>query len=204
MLSDHKKESSLELMVDCIENVIEISEEIRKELEASSAVEAPLHIRPYYNDFIKNEDKSDFKRLMELTAAEYITILPKLNRNFSVKYSLLSINMDLMKPIHLCHLLLCTASKLKVFGDDAFGKVTSRCNVAAAVVNYLMEVNRVFFSVTAGQQRVPGCVRQINAETFKSAVMDIIKCVGDANIQHHHVGDGDISVATSLDYHLVH
>jgi hypothetical protein len=149
-------------MVDSIENVIDISEEIWKELEASSAVEAPLRIMPYYNDIIKNEDKSDFKGQMELTAAEYTSILPKLNWNFSVKYSLLSINMDLLKPIRLCHLLLFTASKLKVFGDDAFGKVTSRCKVAAAVVNYLMEVNRVFFSVTAGRQCFSGRVRQIN------------------------------------------
>jgi hypothetical protein len=106
--------------------------------------------------------------------------------------------MDLLKLIRLCHLLLFTASKLKVFGDDAFRKVTSRCKVAAAVVNYWMEVNRVFFPVTAGRQRVPGRVRQINEETFKSAVLEeIIKCVGDANIQRHYVGDGDgdISVA---------
>jgi hypothetical protein len=112
-------------MVDSIENVADISEEIWKELEASSAVQAPLCIRPYYNNIIKNENKSDFKRPMELTAAEYTTILPKLYWNFSVKYSLLSINMDLLKPICLCHLLLLTTSKLKVFGDDAFGKVTS-------------------------------------------------------------------------------
>jgi hypothetical protein len=60
-----------------------------------------------------------------------------------------------------------------------------------------MEVNRVFFSVTAGRQRVPGRVRQINEETFKSAVLEIIKCVGDTNVQRHYVGDGDgdISVA---------
>jgi hypothetical protein len=32
-------------MVDSIENVIDISEEIWKELEASSAVEAPLRMR---------------------------------------------------------------------------------------------------------------------------------------------------------------
>jgi hypothetical protein len=141
-----------------------------------------LCIRPYYNDIIKNEDKSDFKHPMELTAAEYNSILPMLNWNFSVKYSLFSINVDLLKPIHLCHLLMFMASKLKVFGDNAFGMVSSRCQVAAAVVNYLMEVNCVFFPVTAGWQHVPGCVRQINEETFKSAVMDIMKCVADANI----------------------
>jgi hypothetical protein len=61
-----------------------------------------------------------------------------------------------------------------------------------------MEVNHVFFPVTAGWQRVPGHVRQINKETFKSAVMDIIKCVGDANIQRHYVGDGDADADVSV------
>jgi hypothetical protein len=102
---------------------------------------------------IKNEDKSDFKCLMEVTTTEYNIILPKLNWNFSVKYSLFSINVDLLKPVHLCHLLMFTVSnmfavsKLKVFGDDAFGKVISRYKVAAAAVNYLMEVSHVFFKL---------------------------------------------------------
>jgi hypothetical protein len=94
-------------------------------------------------------------------------------------------------PLSFTHF---TASKLKVFGDDAFGKVTSRCKVAAAVVNYLMEKNRVFFAVASGRQRIPGCVRLINEETFKSAVVDIVKCVADANLQCHYVGDGDCDV----------
>jgi len=178
-------------MVDSVDNVVAISDEIWNELEAASVVEAPLGVKPYYNDMIKNEDRSDYKRPMELSAAEYSSIIPKLNWNFSVKYSLCSINMDLIKPIRLCHLLIFTASKLKVFGDDAFGKVTSRCKVAAAVVNYLMEKNRVFFAVASGRQRVPGRVRLINEETFKSAVVDIAKCVADANLQRHYVGDGD-------------
>jgi hypothetical protein len=42
--------------------------------------------------------------------------------------------MDLLKPIRLCHLLLFTASKLKVFRDEAFGKVTARCKVVFCVI----------------------------------------------------------------------
>jgi hypothetical protein len=63
-------------MVDSIENVIEISDEICQEVEAC--------IRPYYNDIIENEVKSDFECPMKLIAAEYNNILPKLNWNFSV------------------------------------------------------------------------------------------------------------------------
>jgi hypothetical protein len=58
-------------MINSIENVVAISDEIWKELEAASVVEAPLGIKPYYNDVIKNEDKSDYKRPMELSSAEY-------------------------------------------------------------------------------------------------------------------------------------
>jgi hypothetical protein len=72
---------------------------------------------------------------------------------------------------------------LKEFGDDALRKVTSRCKVAAAVVNYLLEKNHVFFfAVASGRQHVPSRVRLINEETFKSAVVDIAKCVADANL----------------------
>ena len=105
--------------------------------------------------------------------------------------------MDLLKPIRLCHLLIFTACKLKVFGDDAFGKVTSRCKVAASVMNFLLQKNRVFFPVTAGHQRIPARVRLINQETFKAAVVDIVKCIADANLQRHYVGDGagDVAIA---------
>jgi hypothetical protein len=34
---------------------------------------------------------------------------------------------------------------LKVFGDDAFGKMSSRCKNGVAVVNHLMEQNSVLF-----------------------------------------------------------
>jgi len=71
---------------------------------------------------------------------------------------------------------------LKEFGDDALRKVTSRCKVASAVVNYLLEKNHVFFAVASGRQHVPSRVRLINEKTFKSAVVDIAKCVADANL----------------------
>ncbi len=51
--------------------------------------------KPHFNEIIKNDNKSDLKRPMELTAEE-------LNWIFLVKYSLCSINMDLLKPIWLC------------------------------------------------------------------------------------------------------
>jgi len=56
-------------MVDSVDNVVAISDEIWNELEAASVVEAPLGVKPYYNDMIKNEDRSDYKRPMELSAA---------------------------------------------------------------------------------------------------------------------------------------
>jgi len=39
-----------------------------------------------------------------------------------------------------------------------------------------------FFAVASGRQHVPSRVRLINEETFKSAVVDIAKCVADANL----------------------
>jgi hypothetical protein len=176
-------------------NVLEIANDIWKELEAASTVEPPMLIKPYFNEMIRNEDKSDFKRPMELMNEEYLSLQPKLNWNFSVKYSLFSINMDLQKPIRLCHLLILTASKLKVFGDDAFGKVTSRCKVAEAVVNVLLLKNRILFPVAVGRQRLPARVRLINEEIFKSTIVDVVKCIADANLQRHCVGDGAGSAA---------
>ncbi len=58
---------------------------------AASWVESPASISSYYNDMIKNEDKSDFKLPSELTVDEFINITPKLNGNLNVKYS--AINM---------------------------------------------------------------------------------------------------------------
>jgi hypothetical protein len=47
-------------------------------------VKAPLGIRPHDNGVIKNEDKSDVKHPIELTAAGYNSILSKLNLIFSI------------------------------------------------------------------------------------------------------------------------
>jgi hypothetical protein len=93
-------------------------------------------------------------------------------------------------PIRLCHLLIIAAYRLKVFGEDAFGKVASRCKAAVAVINYLLEQNRVFYPVSSGRQRIPACLQSLSDETFKVAVVD-------TNLQHHYVGVGDISSGVS-------
>ncbi len=141
----------------CIENeVLSIANEIWTELVAAAAVEAPLLVKPYYNDVAKNEDKTDFKRPLEMSVTEYNSVAAKLNWNVTVKYSLFSINPDPLQPIFLCHLLLLTAYKLIFFGEDAYGKVTvrckvtARCKVASTIVNYLLEKNWVFLTVTSG------------------------------------------------------
>jgi hypothetical protein len=96
----------------CIDNeVLSIANEIWTELVAAAAVEAPLLVKPYYNDVVKNEDKTDFKRPLEMSVTEYNSVAAKLNWNVTVKYSLFSINPDPLQPIHLCHLLLLTAYK---------------------------------------------------------------------------------------------
>ncbi len=132
---------------------------------------------------MKNDDKTDFKRPLEMSVTEYNSVAAKLNWNVTVKYSLFSINHDPLQPIRLCHLLLLTAYELKVFDEDAYGKVTARCKVASSIVNYQLEKNQVFFPVTSGQQRVPTHVRGNNEETFKSAVLDLVKCCSDTNLQ---------------------
>jgi hypothetical protein len=96
-----------------------IATEIWSELEAASSVEPPLMVKAFYNETVKNEDKSDFKKPLEMTTVEYNSVSSKLNWNATVKYSLFSINSDPLHPIHLCHLLLLTAYKLKVFGEES-------------------------------------------------------------------------------------
>jgi hypothetical protein len=179
------------------DDVVTIATEIWSELEASSTVEPPFLVKPFYNEMCKKEDKTDFKRPLEMTSAEYLSVTPKLNWNATVKYSLFSISSDPLILIRLCHLLVFTAWKLKIFGEDAYGKVTACCKVGSNIINYLLEKNRVFFPVTAGRQRVPTRVRSINEETFKSAVVDLVKCCSDTALQRHYVGDGhgDPSIA---------
>ncbi len=71
------------------------------------------------------KDEAEFKTPSSMPDEEYNSFLGKSNWTGVVKYSLYSINLHYPdKPIRLCHLLMHTASKLKMFGDDAFGKVT--------------------------------------------------------------------------------
>jgi hypothetical protein len=86
------------------------------------------------------------------------------------------------------------AFKLKIFGDDAFGKVSSRCKVAAKAVNHLLEVNTVFFPAGSIRAKIPLRVHPLNEETFKSAVVDLLKCTNDTSVQRFYVGDGDGNV----------
>jgi hypothetical protein len=125
--------------------ILGVEDEIWSELVATSLVENPASVASYYNNMIKNDDKSNFKLPSELTTDEHTKIPPKLTWNINVKYSKFSINMVSSEaPIHLCHLLIITAYRLKVFGEDAFGKVASRHKAAAVVINYLLEQNGFF------------------------------------------------------------
>jgi len=84
-------------------------------LADAAVIKAPLSMKPFYDEVLKNEDKTDYKKPLELLLDEYQAVVPKTNWNFNVKYSLF-INMAAAdKPICLCHLLLYVACKLKVF-----------------------------------------------------------------------------------------
>jgi hypothetical protein len=110
------------------------ADEIWSQLVVASLVENPASIISYCNDMIKNEDTSDFTLPSELTVNEFINIPPKLTWNSNGKYSTFLINMISSEaPIHLCHLLMFTAYILNVLGDDAFGKVASRCKAATVI-----------------------------------------------------------------------
>jgi len=180
-----------------MENIEDVSSEIWKELEEASKVEPPLNIKPYYDDMVKREDPIskevvDFKKPSEMTVEEYKQLPAKYNWNSNVKYSLLSINKNSENtPIQLCHLLMVTAFRLKVFGDDAYGKVSAHCRNGAAIVNLLLQTNMVFFPAGAARFRTPVCVRPLNEETFKAAVVELAKCTSDTNLQRNYVGDGD-------------
>jgi hypothetical protein len=69
-------------MASSHDNVV-ISNEIWNELEAAPVIETPWVIKPYHNDMIRNEGKSEFKRPMELRAAEYNSFVPQLFEFFS-------------------------------------------------------------------------------------------------------------------------
>ncbi len=98
----------------------------------------------------------DFKKPSDMNAEEYVALPAKSNWNMNVKFSVHSIRkFSTDHPVQLCHLLIVTASRLKIFGDDAFGKVASHCKVGASIVNFLMEKNTVFFPSGNVRNRLP-------------------------------------------------
>ena len=133
-----------------MENIEVVASEIWMELEEASNNEPPMNIKPYYDDMVKKEDSLtkallDFKKPSEMSAKDYKLLPAKYNWNCNVKYSLYSINrFSENAPIRLCHLVMQTAFRLKIFGDDAFGKVSARCKVGAGIVNLLLKKKHCF------------------------------------------------------------
>jgi hypothetical protein len=81
------------------DDVVTIATEIWSELEASSTVEPPFLVKPFYNEMCKKEDKTDFKRPLEMTSAKYLSVTPKLNWNATVKYVRFGIYLSLARSI---------------------------------------------------------------------------------------------------------
>jgi hypothetical protein len=54
-----------------------------------------------------------------------------------------------------------------------------------------------FYPTTSGRQRIPARLQSLSDETLKAAIFDLVKCVVGTNLQHHYVGDGDLSSAVS-------
>jgi hypothetical protein len=128
-----------------MENITQIASDLWNELVAAALVEPPLNVKAFYDDIVKVEDPAnskvlvDFKQLSEMSQEDYQSLPAKCNWNGKVKYSLISINKDPNIPIRLCHLIMLAAFKLKIFGDDAFGKVSSQCKVGTTIESYIGE-----------------------------------------------------------------
>jgi hypothetical protein len=181
-----------------MENVTAVADDIWNELVEASSIEPPTQIKGYYDNVVKKEDPSnpkvsiDFKKPSEMTAEVFLSIPAKSNWSSNIKYCFHFINkFSADRPIRLCHLLMLLAYRLKIFWDDAFGKVASRCKLSASIVSFLMEKHIVFFfSSGAARNRQPIHARPLNDETFKAAVVDLLKCTNDTNLQCHYMGDG--------------
>ena len=107
-------------------DVLALASDIWKELVEASLVEPPLNVNPFYDDVIKVEDPTKnkvmvyFKRPSGLSIVEFNALPAKYNWNNNAKYSPFSMNKNLEEAlIHLCRVLIDTAYKRKVFGDDA-------------------------------------------------------------------------------------
>jgi len=66
---------------------IDIANEIWSALAEAAAIEAPLSMKPFHDEVLKNEDKTDYKKPSELLLDEHKAAVPKTNWNFNVKYS---------------------------------------------------------------------------------------------------------------------
>ena len=115
-----------------MDNIDVVVDEVWNELVEASRVEPPLNAKPYYNEVVKKEEPLgskqfvDFKTPSEMSVEEYQSLPAKNNWNSNIKFSLFSVNkVDMEAPVHLCHLPLHLAYKLKIFGDDAYGKVSA-------------------------------------------------------------------------------
>jgi hypothetical protein len=91
--------------------------------------------------------------------------------------------------------MMFTAYKRKVFGEDAFGNIASRCKAALSIIYWNRTV--FFYPTTSGCQRIPARLRSLSDEIFKAAIFDLVKFMVDTNLQHHYVGDGDVISAVS-------
>lgn len=176
-------------------NICTVADEVWDLLVAASSVEKPLSIKPFYNEGVKQEEQL-LKFPKEMSRDEFLSVFPKTKWTANVKFSSFNINkLSEDCPVRLAHLVVVVAWKVKVFGEDAYGKVSSRCKLGAGVVNELLVRNCVFFPMGSGKNRTPVRVHQLNDETFKTNVLDLLKFISDTNIQRHYVGDGDGDVS---------
>ncbi len=134
-----------------MDSITQIAFDLWNELVAAALVDLPLNVKAFYDDIVKVEDPAnskvlvDFKQPSEMSQEEYQSLPAKCNWNGNVKYSVISINKDPDILIWLCHLIMLAAFKLKIFGDDAFGKVSSGCKVGTTIVKHILEKNFIFF-----------------------------------------------------------
>jgi hypothetical protein len=129
-----------------MDNIDVVVDEVWNKLVKASRVEPPLNVKPDYDDVAKKEEPVgskqfvDFKTPSEMLVEEYQSLPAKSNWSSNIKFSLFSNDKgDMDAPVCSCHLLLHLAYKQKIFGDDAYGKVSARCKIGAAAVNLLMK-----------------------------------------------------------------
>lgn len=165
-----------------------VGAEIWSQLVAASTVEAPSNVQPYYNGIVKiHEKKQDYKRPSEMTVDEYLSFTPKPIWGHSVKFSTFSISCDTSVLIRFFDLLVLTAVRLEVFEVD--GKVDpNSCELAANVVNYILESNRVFFPVILGGVQVTSKVI-VNRAKFLDAVRNIVRVIYGGVSRSHYMED---------------